>query len=123
MTDLSLLQERFPFLTVFTYSGEEFVGIIQNQSKNVVSVYVLNHLKDQRLRKKFLEYGDVWWNESNRKVPINLFLKEDFSIFNDCLKNFITKEFKIIHGPSISLQSLSQKRVKRKRIQLIRDDL
>ena len=29
----------------------------------------------QKKRMKFLELGDVWWWESNRQIPIHLFLK------------------------------------------------
>lgn len=122
MQDVNILQEKFPFLTIFNYAGEEKIGIIQNQSKTVVSAYVLNDMKDVKLVKKFIDLGDIWWNESNRKVPINLFLKDDFTMFNKYLKNYIAKEFKIVAGPTVSLSNLATKRVKRKKIELIRSD-
>ena len=117
--ELKLLQERFPFLTLFEYSGEEFLGIIQNHGKNVVSVYVYNNIKDKELKRHFLELAQIWWNESNRKIPINLFFKQDFDIFQPFTMNFVTKEFNIINGHSVSLQELNQKRVKRRRIELV----
>ena len=122
MSDLKILQERFPFLTVFTYAGDEYVGIVQNQTKTVVSAYVYNDIVDKEVKKEFIELGDIWWNESNRKIPINLFLKQDFEQFEPYLKNFVGKEFKIQQGPTVSLQNLSKRRVKRKRIELIRED-
>ena len=117
--ELQLLQEKFPFLTLFQYAGEEYLGIVQNHGKNVVSVYVYNNIKDQQLKKHFLELAQVWWNESNRRIPINLFFKQDFDIFESCVTNFVTKEFNIITGHAVSLQGLNQKRVKRRRVELV----
>lgn len=122
MSDIKILQERFPFLTIFRYADEEFLGIIQTQSKTVVSAYIFNDIINKEEQKEFIELGDVWWSESNRKVPINLFLKQDFEKFERYLKHFTGKEFKIVIGPTVSLQNLSKRRVKRKRIELIRED-
>ncbi len=117
--DLKVLQEKFPFLTLFSYSNEEYIGIVQNHGKNVVSVYVLNKISDKGLRKKFIEMGEIWWTESNRKIPINLFFKKDFNIFQQFMTNFITKEFKVIEGQIVSLNSLNQKRTKRRRVEMV----
>lgn len=117
--ELQLLQEKFPFLTLFQYSGEEYVGIIQNQGKNVVSAYVYNNIKEEDLRRQFLELAQEWWWASNRKIPINLFFKQDFDIFAPYVVNFVAKEFKIINGHTVSLQGLNQKRVKRRRVELV----
>ena len=121
MTDksLRLLQEKFPFLTLFEYSEQEGICLIQNYGRNVCSAYVYNQIKDQELKRKFIELAEVWWNESNRKIPINLFFKQDFDIFSPYVINFITKEFKIVSGHSVSLQNLTNKRIKRKRVELI----
>lgn len=121
MTDFKILQEKYPFLTLFRYAQQEYLGIIQNRGKSVVSAYVYNHIQPKGLRLKFLELGETWWWESNRKIPINLFLKPDFDIFRGCLKNFVSKEVEIIHGPSVSIQNLSERRVKRRRVELVRD--
>jgi len=117
----SNVKERFPFLTIFQYGGEEYIGIVQNVSKTLASVYVFNYLHTNEMKRRFLELGDVWWSESNRKIPINLFIKQDFNQFECILKHYITKEFKIIKGPAVNLQSLNSKRVKRKRIELVFD--
>jgi hypothetical protein len=117
--ELKILQEHFPFLTLFEYSGEEYLGIIQNSGKNVISAYICSNIKDKELKKLFLEMGQIWWGESNRRIPINLFFKQDFDIFQPFVMNFVTKEFNIINGHSVSLQELNQKRVKRRRIELV----
>ena len=117
--ELKILQERFPFLTLFEYSGEQMIGIIQNHGKNVCSVYVYDKIPSPELKKQFLELAQIWWNESNRRIPINLFFKQDFDVFESYVTNFVTKEFNIIVGHSVSLQELNQKRVKRRRIELV----
>ena len=123
MSDYKVLQEQFPFLTLFEYSGEEYLGIVQNVTKNIVSVYLYDCIQTNELKKEFVDLAQVWWWESNRKIPINLFLKKDFSKFDFLLKNFVTKEFALVQGPMTSIQSLNEKRVKRKRIELIRSDI
>jgi len=121
-SELQILQDRFPFLTLFQYAGEEMIGVVQNQGKNVVSCYVYNKLTTPEQKKLFLELAQVWWAESNRKIPINLFFRSDFDIFNFCVCNFVAKEFKIISGHSVSLHTLNHKRVKRRRVELIIKD-
>lgn len=120
-SDLKVLQDSLPFLTLFKYANEEYVGIVQNQGKTIVSVYIYNLIHGDDLKRKFIKLGETWWWESNRKVPINLFLKEDFQDFEFCLRSFNNKEFEVIQGPTISLQNLNEKRVKRRRIELIRE--
>jgi hypothetical protein len=117
--ELKELNEKFPFLTLYQYADVEGLCIIQNHGKNVVTVYDFNAIQTDDLKKKFIEMGNIWWWESNRKVPINLFFKQDFDIFQKYARNFVTKEFKIIHGHSVSLHNLNQKRVKRRRVELV----
>ena len=121
LTDYEIINKKYPFLTVGTYADTEYVGIIQNSSKSVVSIYVLNQIKDDQLRKLFLTLGEEWWWTSNRTVSINLFLKPDFNIFKPFLKHLSAKEFTVIHGPVVSMSNLVRKRVKRRQIQLLRD--
>lgn len=117
--ELQLLQEKFPFLALYQYSDEEMIGLVQNQGKSVVSVYVYNNIKEEALRRKFLELAQEWWWSSNRKIPINLFFKQDFDIFSPYVVNYVAKEFKILNGHTVSLQGLNNKRVKRKRVELV----
>jgi hypothetical protein len=114
------LHAKYPFLTVGTYSGDEFVGVVQNSSKALVSMYCLNLIKDDKLRELFLILADEYWWGSNRSVSINLFLKPDFDIFRPYLKHFNAKEFVVITGPVVSMANLVKKRAKKKRIELVR---
>tara|TARA_Y100000592_G_C5261221_1_gene217431 strand:+ start:59 stop:430 length:372 start_codon:yes stop_codon:yes gene_type:complete len=111
--------EQYPFLSLVTYGGQEYVGIIQNQDDSFLSMYDYSKL-DADLKPLFLELGDSWWWESNRTIPINLFLKKDFSKFSKFLTTFNIKDTEVIKGPSVSIADLAKKRSKRRNIQLVK---
>jgi len=115
-----LLLDNFPFLTLTTYGNNEYVGIIQNQDANVVSMYLYELIKDPEHKKLFLELGNEWWWETNRQLPINIVMGGRFKVFQNCLQSFTIKDFEIIQGPSVCLRDIMQKRVKRKNVQLVR---
>ena len=114
------IQEKFPFLSVVTYGGNEFVGVIINQDATVTSMYVYTDLKSSEEQRLFLELGEAWWWESNRLIPINIFLKKDMDIFKYCIVTMNSKDVRIVIGPCVNLNDLSLKRVKRKSIQLVK---
>ena len=111
--------EQYPFLSLVTYGGQEYVGIIQNQDDSFLSMYDYSRL-DADLKPLFLELGDSWWWESNRTIPINLFLKKDFLQFSKYLITFNIKDTQVIRGPSVSIADLAKKRSKRRNIQLVK---
>ncbi len=114
------LGKKFPFLSLVQKGEFEYVGIIQNQDTNVISLYDYNRLSDADHKQEFLRLGEVWWWESNRKLPINIFLKQDFKTFKYALTTLNGKDVKISHGPTVRLSDISKKRVKRRTIQLMR---
>ena len=114
------LLEQFPFLTLASYGNNEYVGIMQNTDNNVISMYIYDQIKDSRLKKVFLQLGEEWWWETNRKIPINIIMGGRFRVFRDSLVTFTNKDFEVLHGPSICLRDIMQKRVKRKNVQLVR---
>ena len=114
------LRDRFPFLTYGRYLDQDQIGIVQNSDSQLLSMYVFNKIKDENEKKLFLELGETWWWESNRKIPINMFLGDEFKIFSSYLTTFILKEFQYILGPKVCIDNMSQKRVKRRTVQLIR---
>jgi hypothetical protein len=69
------IRENFPFISVVHYGGIEYVGVIINQDQYVTSLYNYEGLRSEEERKSFLELGEAWWWESNRTIPINIFLK------------------------------------------------
>jgi hypothetical protein len=111
--------EKYPFLSLVTYGGAEYVGIVQNQDDTVLSMYDYSKIPDN-LKASFLELGDVWWWESNRMIPINLFLKKDFTQFAGILITFNIRDTEVVRGPSVSIAELAKKRSKRRNIQLVK---
>jgi len=114
------IEKNFPFISVVTYGGQEYVGIIANQDQYVTSMYVYTALKSDYEKKLFLELGDTWWWESNRMIPINIFLRTDMGVFNYAMMTMNSKDVKVSIGPCVNLNALSVKRVKRKSVQLVR---
>ena len=114
------LQENFPFISVITHVNQEYVGIIINQDAQVTSIYDYAAIKTDAERAKFLELGEVWWWESNRQIPINIFLAREITEFKYAIRNFNTKDVKVLLGPCTSLNDIIVKRIKRKSITLIR---
>jgi hypothetical protein len=114
------LQENFPFISVLKHVDKEYVGIIINQDSQITSMYDYSFLRTEQEKAKFLGLGDVWWWESNRQIPINIFLSREILDFRYAIKNFSTKDVKVIIGPCTSLNDIIIKRVKRKSITLVR---
>lgn len=114
------LTKNYPFLTIITYAGNEYLGIMQNKDDAITSIYDYGSIIEQELREKFLLLGDEWWWSSNRLIPINIFLRQDWDIFKPYLKTFSNKGVKVIHGPEISMNDLSKKRLKKRSITLVK---
>jgi hypothetical protein len=113
-------QKTFPFITCIKTSDNEYVGIIVNHDDNVTSIYSYADIKSESEKKTFLEMGEVWWWESNRKIPINIFLKQEMTAFRPFIKTFNSKDVDVLFGPIVNLSEIAEKRVKRKSIQLVR---
>ena len=113
------LGKKFPFLTLVQKSDFEYVGIVQNQDTNVISVYDYDKIATQREKELFLSLGETWWWESNRKLPINIFLKKDFKQFKYTLTTLSGKDVRIVHGPTVRLADIAKKRIKRRTIQSV----
>jgi hypothetical protein len=114
------LTETHPFITVLSYSGQDYVGIVQNRDDTVTSIYDYGSITDLSLKEKFLELGDIWWGESNREIPINLFLKGEWLPFRPYLRTFSNKNLVVVHGPIVSITNLAKRRVKRRSIVLVK---
>jgi hypothetical protein len=114
------LTKNHPFITVCSYAGQDYVGIVQNRDDIVTTIYDYGAIVDQILRDRFLELGDVWWWESNRLVPINMFLKDDWAMFRPYLRTFNNKSLTVVHGPICSMLELAKRKSKRKSITLVK---
>jgi hypothetical protein len=114
------LQENFPFISVVNHVDQEYVGIIINQDAAITSMYDYSHIKTDQEKARFIELGEVWWWESNRQIPINIFLAREIFEFRYSIRNFSTKDTKVMFGPCTSLNDIIVKRIKRKSITLVR---
>ena len=114
------IAEKYPFITFCTYASNEYVGVIQNRDDQITTIYDFGGIVHEVQKRDFLEFANQWWWESNRSIPINIFLKKDWEQFRPYLKTFINKDLDIILGPATSLQELSRKKIKRRSITLVR---
>lgn len=121
MIDKDQFQKKFPFITCVKTSDNEYLGIVINYDASVISIYSYADIKTEQEKKLFLEMGEIWWWESNRKIPISIFLKQDMVIFRPYIKTFNIKDAEIEFGPVVNLGDIAGKRVKRKSIQLVRN--
>ena len=103
-----------------TYGGNEYVGIIQNQDDAVLSIYDFGRLQNNARKDLFLNLGEQWWWESNRMIPINLFLKSEWDVFASVLLTLNVKDCVVVYGSTVSINDLAKKRSKRRNIQLVR---
>ena len=114
------LTEKYPFITLCVYANAEYVGIVQNRDDVVTTIYDFGSLQTQEDKVEFLELASTWWWESNRSIPINIFLRRDWDKFKPTLRTFVNKDLEILHGPVCSLMDIARKKTKRKSITLVR---
>ena len=120
MEEIKLLLEKYPYLTYLVYGGNDYVGIVQNSDEQITTIYDYAALRDPEQKIRFLQFADVWWWESNRIIPINVFLKGDWTEFKFAVKTMNSKDVDIKLGQLVSLKEMSQKRSKRRSITLVR---
>jgi len=96
------------------YATQEYVGIVQNRDEIVTTIYDFGSIADLDTKRKFLELANIWWWESNRSIPINIFLKHEWEPFRAYMKTFINKDLEILHGPVCSLAEIARKKSKRR---------
>ena len=113
-------EQQLPFISVINYGELEYVVIIINQDQYVTSFYDIDAIKTPDEKTIFLEVGETWWWESNRQIPINIFLRREIEPFRYCIKTFNSKDVRILLGPVVNLLNLSVRRIKRKSVQLVR---
>jgi len=118
--ELKSLLEKYPFISFLTYGKNEYIGIIQNVDQYVTNVYDYSKLVTVEQKNRFLILGEQWWWESNRLIPINIFLKQDWTEFRISLRTFNTKDVVIKFGPQVSISQIANKRIKRKQIVLVK---
>ena len=120
MTSNEDLQRKFPFLTCIIFNETEYVGIVQNKDQHIISFYDIERCANNQEKRTMLEHGDLWWWESNRLLPIDVFLYKEMQSFKHTLRSFMVKEVEIAFGPVTSMQNILKKRIKRRTVQLVK---
>jgi len=115
------MNTSYPFLTYMHFQDDDIIGIIQNSDTQLVSIYVYNLLLTDVDKKKFLTLGQLWWDDSNQQMPINIFLRQEFDVFTPILRCYSRKNIDNIIGHIVSIEENFQKRIKKRRIQLVRN--
>jgi hypothetical protein len=113
-------KEQLPFISVINYGEQEYVGIIINQDQFVTTFYDIDSIKTAEEKNQFLLMGETWWWESNRQIPISIFLKSEIEPFRYCIKTFNSKGVRIILGPTVNVLNMTLKRAKRRSVELVR---
>lgn len=114
------LAEKYPFITLCVYANNEYVGVVQNRDDSITTIYDFGSVLNQADKLEFLELAAQWWWESNRSIPINIFLRGEWDKFRSTLRTFSNKDLEILHGPVCSLMDIARKKSKRKSITLVR---
>lgn len=114
------LADKYPFITLCIYANDEYVGIVQNRDDVITTIYDFGAIQDQAQKLKYIELASTWWWESNRSIPINIFLRDEWKEFRSTLRTFANKDLEIVHGPICSLNDIFRKKTKRKSITLVR---
>jgi hypothetical protein len=118
--DYAELLKQYPFLTYLVYGGNEYIGVIQNLDEVITTIYDYGALRTVEQKQQFLELAEMWWWESNRLIPINVFLKSEWTPFRAVVKTMNSKDVEIKFGPHVSLREIAAKRSKRRSITLVR---
>lgn len=120
MINLDEIKNKFPFLSGLRCQTHEYIGIIQNSDDKIISFYDYESIRTPEEKVLFLEHGETWWWESNRLLPINIFMQGQMTPFRYCMKTIVNKDVELMFGSITSLNNIMKKRIKKRQIQLIR---
>ncbi len=107
----------YPFVTVIEHDAVIFYGIIKIKSKQYTTLYCFQEM-DESHQEDLLLLANDWWWQSNRTIPICLFMQEQIEKYEKYTKRFNTDQIIVHSGPVISLSDLRTKRIKRRNIVL-----
>lgn len=109
------LVSKFPFLTGIKHNNIDYIGIIENVSDKTVTFYDFSSIDLEEEKMVFLKLGGLWWWETNRQLPIGIYLKDEMNYFNFTIKSFREKDVEILFGPYVSLEEMGKKKFGKKR--------
>lgn len=103
--------KKYSFLSIIKDNQFDitYCGLILNQTKIYTGFYDISKIKELD---EFFKYAELWWNESNREIPIQLYIPE-MEKFRYAIVNLEIKKSDILQGYIISLRNMATKRIKR----------
>ena len=119
LNDITQTRQRYEFLSFIVVDQDVICGIVQNEMPKLMMIYRLDEIREQKMRERFLRYGDEWWWESNQSIPINSFIGHRFDVFEGCLRGYAKKSIEHMIGPTFNFAERYLKRVKKKRIDIL----
>lgn len=117
---LEEIQSQFPYLSCVKAAEIEYICIILNADEKIMSFYDYKSIPEGNEQALFLELGEIWWYESNRLLPPNIFLQGQMEPYKPYIRTVQVKNTEVLFGPITSLTNLFQKRIKRRQIQLVK---
>jgi hypothetical protein len=120
MISIEQMLEQYPFLSYIKYTHSDYIGIIQNHDTDIVSMYAFNKLRTEKDKLGFLQAAEIWWWESNRLIPINIFLKETWNPYRYSTVTLACKDITEQQGHIVSIAKLAERRTKRRVLQLVK---
>lgn len=117
---LEEIQSQFPYLSCVKAAEIEYICIILNADEKIMSFYDYQSIPEGNEQALFLELGEIWWYESNRLLPPNIFLQGQMEPYKPYIRTVQVKNTEVLFGPITSLTNLFQKRIKRRQIQLVK---
>ncbi len=111
---LEVIRDTYPFFSILVLkNGTQVAGIIQNSTPTFVWIYQFDEIQKSQ-RKTFLDHGRTWWNQSDRTIPIEVFIGTEFDVFRPHLKGHPRKNIESVHGHLVDLGETFRKRIKRR---------
>ena len=83
-------------------------------------MYAFNKLRTEQDKIGFLEQAEIWWWESNRLIPINIFLKSGWDHYRYSSVTLTCKDIIEQQGHIVSIAKLAERRTKRRVVSLVR---
>ena len=106
-----------PYVTVIQYDGVMYYGIIKIKSKQYTTLYCFSEMNEIQVE-SLLSLAEDWWWQSNRKIPICIFMQPQMEEYEFSTKRFNTDLVTFVNGPVLSLMDLQTKRIKRRNVAL-----
>lgn len=80
-------------------------GIIMNQTLKLTGIYDFSKMTSND-KDTIMELGKIWWEESNRQIPINVFLFEEFLPYDKYMVNYKNQYIEEINGHVVQLYKI-----------------